>query len=132
MVVQRRFNGRLPLIISLLQVYRRHEKLEGVGLFAIGFEIFQVNTMLKKVICNQNLIIYFEMHNLCLFHLYLSFTQSLLGLLGRVFSTITTHWCLKTKRPTPNTGKPLGVSSSTQANIFLCQLRNCQTSNGNI
>lgn len=47
-VVQRRFNGRLPLIISLLQVYRRHEKLEGVGLFAIGFEIFQVNTMLKK------------------------------------------------------------------------------------
>lgn len=43
-VVQRRFNGRLPLIISLLQVYRRHEKLEGVGLFAIGFEIFQLYT----------------------------------------------------------------------------------------
>ncbi|KAK3097257.1 hypothetical protein FSP39_008136 [Pinctada imbricata] len=40
--VQRRFNGRLPLVVSLLQVYHRHEKLEGVGLNAIGFEIFQL------------------------------------------------------------------------------------------
>ncbi|XP_061173562.1 calpain-3-like [Saccostrea echinata] len=41
-MVQRRFNGRLPLIISLLQVYRRHEKLDSIGLYAIGFEIFQL------------------------------------------------------------------------------------------
>ena len=40
--VQRRFNGRLPLVVSLLQVYRRQQKLDGIGLYAIGFEIFQV------------------------------------------------------------------------------------------
>ena len=40
--VQRRFNGRLPLVVSLLQVYKRQQKLDGVGLYAIGFEIFQV------------------------------------------------------------------------------------------
>ncbi|KAJ8304739.1 hypothetical protein KUTeg_018322 [Tegillarca granosa] len=40
--VQRRFNGRLPLVMSLMQVYRRYDKLEGVGLYAIGFEIFQL------------------------------------------------------------------------------------------
>ncbi|KAH3841202.1 calpain-2 catalytic subunit-like [Dreissena polymorpha] len=39
--VQRRFNGRLPLVVSLLQVYKRQQKLDGIGLFAIGFEIFQ-------------------------------------------------------------------------------------------
>ncbi|XP_052796147.1 calpain-8-like [Mya arenaria] len=39
--VQRRFSGRLPLVVSLLQVYRRQQKLDGIGLFAIGFEIFQ-------------------------------------------------------------------------------------------
>ncbi|OWF52292.1 calpain-9-like [Mizuhopecten yessoensis] len=42
--VQRRFNGRLPLVVSLLQVYRRQDKLEGIGLYAIGFEVFQLFT----------------------------------------------------------------------------------------
>lgn len=40
--VQRRFNGRLPLVVSLLQVFHRQHKLDGGELFAIGFEIFQL------------------------------------------------------------------------------------------
>lgn len=40
--VQRRFNGRLPLVVSLLQVFHRQHKLDGGEMFAIGFEIFQV------------------------------------------------------------------------------------------
>lgn len=39
--IQRRFSGRLPLVVSLLQVYRRQHKLDGIGLYAIGFEVFQ-------------------------------------------------------------------------------------------
>ena len=44
--IQRRFSGRLPLVVSLLQVYRRQHKLDGVGLYAIGFEVFQVTVIL--------------------------------------------------------------------------------------
>lgn len=50
--VQRRFNGRLPLVMSLMQVYRRYDKLEGIGLYAIGFEIFQVRIKLLITSCN--------------------------------------------------------------------------------
>ncbi|WAQ98882.1 hypothetical protein MAR_023255 [Mya arenaria] len=31
----------MTLVVSLLQVYRRQQKLDGIGLFAIGFEIFK-------------------------------------------------------------------------------------------
>ncbi|KAL5004233.1 hypothetical protein ScPMuIL_017689 [Solemya velum] len=40
--IQRRFSGRLPLVISLIQVYKRHQKLDGIGLYAVGFELFQL------------------------------------------------------------------------------------------
>ncbi|VDH97930.1 calpain-2 [Mytilus galloprovincialis] len=40
--VQRRFNGRLPVVVSLLQVFQRQHKLDGGEMFAIGFEIFQL------------------------------------------------------------------------------------------
>lgn len=40
--VQRRFNGRLPVVVSLLQVFHRQHKLDGGDMYAIGFEIFQL------------------------------------------------------------------------------------------
>lgn len=47
--VQRRYNGRLPLIVSLMQIYRRYQKLEGEELYAIGFEIFQLTESLETL-----------------------------------------------------------------------------------
>ncbi|XP_041372886.1 calpain-8-like [Gigantopelta aegis] len=38
--VQRRYSGRLPLAIALMQEYKRSEALTGGELYAIGFEIF--------------------------------------------------------------------------------------------
>lgn len=47
-IVQRRYSGRLPVVISLLQVYKRGtpKATEDDGLYAIGFELFQVNVRL--------------------------------------------------------------------------------------
>ncbi|XP_050400927.1 calpain-9 [Patella vulgata] len=51
--VQRRYNGRLPLAVALQQVYRRQEIVDGKELYAIGFEIFQLQHIPSGKLCNE-------------------------------------------------------------------------------
>ncbi|XP_071096682.1 calpain-2 catalytic subunit-like [Haliotis cracherodii] len=51
--VQRRYSGRLPLAVALLQVYRRQETLEGGEIHAVGFEIFQLRERPTAALCQD-------------------------------------------------------------------------------